>query len=82
MGARRIFSRQGPKVDFPGVGVKGVKVCPNCFDLLKSGQKWRPAFFDFKKWCPTFAEKHMNPFLEVTPKQGRIQLVSLGRRFQ
>jgi len=22
-------------------------------------QKWRTTLFDFKKWCLTFAEKHM-----------------------
>jgi len=36
---------------------------------LKSGQKWRSTLFDFKKWCPTFAEKHnLRPILEATPK--------------
>jgi len=36
---------------------------------LKSGQKWRSTLFDFKKWRPTFAEKHnLRPILEVTPK--------------
>ena len=28
----------------------------------KSGRKWRSTFFDFKKWHPTFAEKHMKTF--------------------
>jgi len=81
MGAGRIFSRQLPKVGFPGavvheVGVQGWKRTPKSFDLLnsgkhpwKSGKKWRPTLFEFKKYCPTFAEKHMNHFLEVTPKR-------------
>ena len=81
MGAGRIFFRQGPKVGFPGtmvqeVGVQGWKRTPKSFDLLKSGQKWRPTLFEFKKWCPTCAEKHMNPFLEATPKR-----VLYGRKF-
>jgi len=49
--------------------VLGFKAQPKCFDLLKSGQKCHATLFNFKKWCPTFAEKHMNPFLEVTPKK-------------
>jgi len=28
-------------------------------NVWKSGQKWRPTLFDFIKWRPTFAEKHM-----------------------
>jgi len=36
---------------------------------LKSWQKCRSTLFDFKKWRPTFAEKHnLRPILEVTPK--------------
>jgi len=35
----------------------------------KSRQKWRPLLFDFTKWQPTFAEKQMKTFLEVTPKK-------------
>ena len=31
----------------------------------KSGQKWRPMLFEFKKWRPMFAEKQMKAFLEV-----------------
>ena len=54
-----------------------VKAQPKCFDLLKSGQKCRQTLLDFKKWCPTFAEKHMNPFF-----RGHTQKrVLYGRKF-
>ena len=62
----------------------GFKPQPKCFDLLKSGQntcksgqKCHPTLFDFKQWCPTFAEKHMNPvFGDHTQKR-----VLNGRKF-
>jgi len=58
-------------------GCMGCKCTPKCFDLSKimakslkiweksqkSGQKWCPTLFDFKKWRPTFAEKHMKIFV-------------------
>ena len=37
----------------------------NPWKSLKIWTKWRPTLFEFKKWCPTFAEWHMkSPFFE------------------
>jgi len=49
------------------VGVEVVQAHPQKFLFFwkseknpwKSGYKWRPALFDFKKWYPRFAKKHM-----------------------
>ena len=40
----------------------------------KSGYKWRPALFDFKKWYPRFAEKHMKTTFWGHTKQGLCDL--------
>jgi len=68
--AKSEFSR-GSRVGGRGSG--GESAPPNvsiCWNPWKSGQKWRPTWFDFKKWCPTFAEKHMNLVFGGQTKNG------------
>jgi len=36
---------------------------------LKIREKWRTTLFGFKKWRPTFAEKHMKTFLRGHTKK-------------
>jgi len=55
---------------------------------LKIWAKWRLTLFDFKKCHPTFAEKHMETFLEGTPKVvfmifvGESMYAKLAQNFQ
>jgi len=42
-----------------------------------SGQKWRPTLFAFKKWSPTFAEKHMKTFF-WRPHKENVFMIFVG----
>jgi len=52
---------------------------PQDKNFLFIGKKWRLTWFDFTKWHPTFAEKHMKTFFEVIRKKGLNDLC--GRHF-
>jgi len=52
---------------------------PKSVHLLKIRAKWPPILFDFMKWRPTFAEKHMKTFFGGHPKKGLHDL--WGKKF-